>query len=506
MTEMKQDTNKWFIAVIVVMLALVEVLDMTIVSVALQDMKGALSAAPDQITWTITVYVVSAAIVMPMTGLLSARFGRKQLLVISAIGFTASSFMCGLSQTLWQMILFRGMQGIFGALLPPLAQATLVDTFSQKDLPKAMAIYGIGLMVGPILGPVLGGILTDHLGWRFIFYVNVPIGLVGAVLAYTFLPSTPKVERKLDYWGVLLLALSVGSLQFVLDKGNDDKWFNSNLILCATLLSIIAFMIFMAKGFRDPDNVIRFRIFKDRNFTLGCASMFLYCCVFLGTLSWLPLMLELFLNYPAQTAGLAIMPRGVACLIVIALTPKLATRFDARYLVALAAVLYSIGTLILARFNLNQDLDTLFWPNIFQGLATGFFFVPLNNLTYQSMPKEYSNEATGLLNFFRSLGSSVGVAIFSTLMTRGAQVGWHNLGQNISIMNPALHLWAQQAHMNLKDPQTLAVLGNIINNQAYAMAFVHANQIFSILMLALIPVVLCMTPKRAGKGESLVAE
>lgn len=452
---------------------------MKIVSVALQDMKGALSTAPDQITWTITVYVVSAAIVMPMAGLLSARFGRKQLLIVSAIGFTTSSFLCGLSQTLLQMILFPGFQGVFGALLPPLAQATIVDSFSEKDLPKAMAIYGIGLMVGPILGPIL---------------------------AYLFLPATPKVQRKLDGWGILFLALAVGSLQFVLDKGNEESWFNSDLILFSALISLIAFLIFLTKGLSDPDNVIRFRIFRDKNFSLSCVSMFLYCSVFLGTLSWLPLMLELFLNYPAETAGLALMPRGVACLIVIMLTPRLTTLIDTRYLVVLAAVLYALGTWFLARFNLNQDLSALFWPNILQGAATGFFFVPLNNLTFQTLSKTYSNEATGLLNFFRSLGSSVGVAIFSTIMTRQVQINWHALGEHVSVMNPMLHLWAMRAQMDLTHPSTLAVLGNIINNQAYAMAFVHANQIFSVLILALIPVVLCMTPRRAGKNGLLVAE
>lgn len=497
------DTNQWFIAIIVVMLALVEVLDMTIVSVALQYMKGALSAAPDQITWTITIYVVSAAIVMPMAGLLSARFGRKQLLIVSALGFTASSFLCGLSQTLMQMIIFRGFQGLFGALLPPLAQATIVDTFNKKDMPKAMALYGIGLMVGPILGPVLGGTITEHLGWRFIFYVNVPIGLLGSLLAFRYLPATAKVERKLDGIGVMLLAACIGSLQFVLDKGNEENWFASSLIIFACLLSVVTFILFLLKGLRDEENVIRFAIFHDKNFTLGCFTMLLYCAVFLGTLSWLPLMLELFLNYPAETAGFALMPRGLACLCIIALTPKLAGWIDSRYLVAAAALLYSLGTLFLSHFNLDQGIDALLLPNILQGAATGFFFVPLNNLTYQTLPKMYSNEASGLLNFFRSMGSSIGVAVFSTLMTRHAQNNWHHLGVFISSLNPNLQAWMTSTHMNLANPSTIAVLGNIVNNQAYAMAYVSANQIFSLLVLLIIPVVLLMTPR---KGQGAMAE
>ncbi len=499
-TKIKTETNPWGIAIIVVMMALLEILDMTIVSVALQDMKGALSAAPDQITWTITIYVVSAAIVMPMTGLLSARFGRKQLLVGSAIGFTAASVMCGLSQNLMQMIVFRGFQGVFGALLPPLAQATLVDTFSKKELPKAMALYGVGLMVGPILGPVLGGVITDHLGWRFIFYVNLPIGLLGAFLAYRFLPKTPKTPRKLDGWGILLLALSVGALQFVLDKGNEENWFASNLIVFATFLSLSMFIVFLIKGWRDPDNVIRFEIFKDKNFSLGCCAMLLYCAAFLGTLSWLPLMLELFLNYPAETAGLALMPRGVACLLVIALSPILARSMDSRYLVSIAAFCYALGTFFLSSFNLDQGESALLLPNILQGMAAGFFFVPLNNLTYQSLSKTHTNEATGLLNFFRSIGSSIGVALFSTIMTRQAQQNWHQLGMHISSLNPNLQMWMGQTGMNLSQPSTIAVLGNIVNNQAYAISFVHANEIFSLLVLLVVPVVLLMTPRK-GRGE-----
>ncbi len=496
----KNTTNPWLIACIVVMMALLEVLDMTIVSVALQDMKGSLSAAPDQITWTITVYVVSAAIIMPMSGLLSARFGRKQLLVASAFGFTAASFMCGLSQTLWQMVLFRGFQGVFGALLPSLAQGTLVDTFSKKDFPKAMALYGIGLMVGPILGPVLGGVITDHFGWRYIFYVNVPIGILGGILAIYFLPPTPKVERKLDGWGVFLLALAIGSLQFVLDKGDEDNWFASHWILLASLVSVCTFIVFIMKGLRDPDNVIRFAIFKDKNFSLGCMAMLLYCAVFLGTLSWLPMMLELFLNYPAQTAGFALMPRGVACLLVIALTPKLGTWIDSRYLVAASAFFYAIGTYVLSQFNLNQGIEALLIPNILQGIATGLFFVPLNNLSFQTIDKIYTNESTGLMNFFRSIGSSIGVAIFSTFMTRQVQENWHVLGQNISSFNPNLQHWMSQTGMNLSQPSTIAVLGDIVNNQAYAISFGHVSQIFCFLILPIIPVVLFMTPRK-GRGE-----
>lgn len=491
---------RWLIVGIVVMLAVVEVLDMTIVSVALQDMKGALAAAPDQITWTITVYVVAAAIVMPMTGLLSARFSRKNLLIVSAYGFTISSFLCGLSDSLWQILIFRAAQGVFGALLPPLAQATIVDTFPKKELSKAMALYGIGIMVGPILGPILGGTISDHFGWRWIFFVNVPIGIVGALLATKYLPATATRPRKMDFSGLILLALSVGGLQFVLDRGNELNWFASREILLVSFVSVSSLIFFLWKGVYDPDHVIRFDIFKDKNFALAGVSMFLYCACFLGTLSWLPLMLELFFNYPAQTAGFVMVPRGIACLMVIVWSARLTKWVDARYLVVIASVLYAFGTFLLSGFNLEQGESALIWPNIFQGMATGFFFVPLNALAYQSLDPLFLNEASGLLNFFRSIGSSVGVALFSTIMTQEAQINWHRLGENITVMNPNLHLWLHQTGMTLSEPSTMAVIGNIVNTQAYMVAFIDGNRLFSFLMLLLIPVVLCMTPRRGGRG------
>jgi DHA2 family multidrug resistance protein len=497
MIQRRATENPWLIVAIVVTLAVVEILDMTIVSVALQDMKGSLSAAPDQITWTITIYVVSAAIVMPMSGLLAARFGRKQLLIMSAYGFTLSSFLCGLSQSLFQMVLFRGFQGMFGALLPPLAQATIVDTFSRKDLPKAMAIYGVGLMVGPILGPVLGGMITDHLGWRFIFYVNVPIGIIGALLATRYLPKTPKKDRKIDVYGLILLALCVGCLQFVLDKGNELNWLNSSRIVLAMAVSLICLILFIVKGRQDSNHVIQFKIFRDRNFTLGCLIMFLYCACFLGTLSWLPLMLELFFNFTAQNAGFALMPRGIACLCVILFSARLTKWFDARYLIVAAAVLYAYATHLMTGFALNQGPENLLLPNIIQGVATGLFFVPLNSLAYQSLDPALSTEASGLFNFFRSLGSSTGVAIFSTIMSVEAQINWHQLAQYVSVFNPALHLWAQATNMSLTNPTTVPVIGNIVNNQAYMLAFIDGSYLFSFLMLLLIPFVMMMTPRKA---------
>lgn len=528
MTE-KPTSNRWFIAIIVVMLSLVEVLDITIVSVALQNMKGALAAAPDQITWTITAYVVSAAIVMPLTGLLSARYGRKKMLVVSAYGFTFSSFLCGLSHNLWQMVLFRACQGAFGALLPPLAQATLADTFRGKDLSKAMALYGVGLMVGPILGPILGGYISDDLGWRYVFFINIPIGIVGALLAARFLPETPKKERPMDLFGLFLLALGIGSLQYVLDRGNELAWFASAQIVLVTLVSFLSLLAFVIRGWGYKNNVIDFKVLHDKNFSLACLAMLIYFACFLGTLSWMPLWLELFLNYPASIAGLSLMPRGVACLITILISARLTKYVDARYFVMLSTVAFAMGVHMLSSFNLEIGSENLILPNVFMGIAVGLFFVPLNDLAYQSLPTELINEASGFINFCRSMGGSIGVSMFTTLVTREAQINWHQLGANIHPFNPALHQYvthvpwletnvgnymqngqALYAHYSpvywgLNSPRTIGELAQLLNNHAYMVAYVDANYLFSYLALLVIPLLLLMN-KRVHSNAKTVLE
>lgn len=513
--------NRWIIAMIVVMLSLVEVLDITIVAVALENMKGALAAAPDQITWTITAYVVSAAIVMPLTGLLSARYGRKQMLVLSAYGFTLASCLCGLSQNLWQMVFFRVCQGAFGALLPPLAQATLADTFRGKDLPKAMSLFGMGLMIGPILGPVLGGYISDDFGWRYVFFINIPIGILGAILAMKFLPETPKTPRAFDFKGLGLLALGVGTFQYILDRGNELDWFNSPQVIIMTLVCFLSLLAFIIRGWGKKDNVIHFDVLRDKNFTLACLIMLIYFACFLGTLSWLPLWLELFLNYSPTIAGLTMMPRGIACLLVIMISAPLSKYVDARYFVACSTIAFAIGVRMLSNYNLDVGYENLFWPNIFMGVAVGFFFVPLNALAYQSLPASLVNEASGFINFCRSMGGSIGVAIFSTLMFKQSQINWQRLGGHLHPFNPALYqyvanvpwvptnvasytqggqaLYAHYAvgYWGLHAPQTAGQLGQLLYNHSYMQAFVNANYLFSYLALIVVPLVLFMNKRVA---------
>lgn len=494
--------NRWMIAFTVILLAVVEVLDITIVSVALLNMKGALSASPDQITWTITVYVIAAAIFMPLTGFLTKRFGRRRLLFWSALGFAAASFLCGLAQTLTQMILFRGLQGAFGALLPTLAQSTLLDTFRGEEANKAMAFFGVGIMLAPILGPILGGYITDTVSWRWIFFINVPICLIAAALTLLFLVETPIQKVKTDWVGLLLLALSIGSMQYILDKGNDTGWFSSHWLLGVAVFSLLAWFFFLLRGIGRKAHVINFAIFKDKNYTLSCLAMLIYCGVLLGAYSWLPLWLEIFMHYPAMTVGLVLIPRGVACLLGMFLMPTLLKWLDARLLVIIACIAYAAGSYLMVHFNLTISPETLLWPNVLQGLATGFFFVPLTALAYQTLSPAYLDEASGLFNFFRSLGSSIGVALFSTIMAVMAQRSWNTLGQYITPFNSRLLHWLSLQGYSIQSPIAYQQLGQLLTQQTNMIAFNDGSYLFTFLVLLLVPVVLFMD-RQVGAAPTL---
>lgn len=499
------NTHRWLIALTVTMLAIVEVLDITIVAVALINLKGALSATPSEITWTITVYVVAAAIFMPLTGYLSKRFGRRRLLFWSALGFGGASLMCGLSTTLAQIVIFRALQGACGAILPSLAQSTMLSTFPGKESNKAMSIFGMGIMLGPVMGPVLGGFIVEHMGWQWIFLINVPICLVAAVLTLLYIPKTePSAPIKNDWLGLGLLAMGVGALQFVLDKGNEDGWFSAHSIQAACVISVLALVIFVARGWHKPDHVVNFTVLKDRNYTVSCVVMLLYCGVFLGGYSWMPLWLEVFMHYPPQTVGLLLLSRGVTLFVAMGLSPILLRFIEARCLVALSCVLYSIGAFVVSGFDLQQGPEALLLPNIVQGFAAGLFFVPLTSLAYQTLSPLLLDTASGLFNFFRCLGSSIGVAVFTTIMVREAQVAWSSLAVHVNSMNPQLQQWVAVQHTTLQNPSVYPQLAETLIRQSNTIAFNDANVSFAVLSLLIIPLLFLIQKKTSYESGGMV--
>ncbi len=497
---MPENNTRWMIAFTVILLAIVEVLDMTIVSVAMLDMKGALAASPTEITWTITVYVVSSAIFMPLTGFVTKSVGRKRLLLFSSMSFGLASALCGLSTSLTQIVIFRGLQGVFGAFLPAVAQATLLETFPGKERNKAMALFGVGIMLAPILGPILGGYITDHWGWRWIFYINVPVCLIAVLLTTRYINDTQRIKQTIDWSGLTLLAIGVGSIQYVLDTGNEKGWFGSHLIQLFSTIGILGVFFFILRGIGNEKNIVDFQVFKDRNYVLSCIAMFIYCAAMIGSFSWLPLWMEIFLGYPASTAGLILAPRGAACLLVILLTPVVLKYLDARISIVIAALLYFAGTYLMTGYNLQVSPANLFWPNILQGIGTGFFFVPLTSLAYQSLNANSMDTASGLFNFFRSVGASVGVALFSTIMSTQGQKLWNTLGGYINPFSQALNNWLNINHLTLQTPATYAHLASTVSLQSNMIAFNDANLLFAGLALLILPLMPFL-----GAGNKTVA-
>ena len=404
------------------------ILDMTVVNVALPHMMGALGATPDQITWVITSYIVAEAVVIPTSGFLAARFGRKPVVIVSVIGFVIASMLCGQATTLAQMVCFRLLQGAFGASVIPLSQAVMVDTFAAADRGKAMAIWGIGILLGPIMGPTIGGFITDHLDWRWVFYINLPIGIINLLLLAAFLKQTPRSRASADWTGALLLALGVGALQMLLDRGNIEDWLQSNFIVGLAVVSLVCSVAFVVRSIRNPNAILKIDLLKDRNLATATFMIMAFGVGMLSTIALQPLFLEHMLGYPAATAGLLMAPRGIAVAVGMSLVATLITRIEPRWLVLTGLTLATAGSYAMTWYNLDIGLAWIIGPGIVQGVGMGMIFVPLSTLAYQTLPRDASDQAASIFNLARTVGGSVGVAIAVTVLTRTSQANWQTLG------------------------------------------------------------------------------
>src|SRR6478752_1854645 len=348
MSEQRQ-VNPWIVTVSVMLATFMEELDTTVVNVSLPHIAGNLSASTDEATWTLTSYLVANAIILPMTGWLASMFGRKRLLMLSVIGFTASSFLCGLAPTLSTLILFRVLQGATGGALQPLSQAVLLEAFPPRDRGKAMGFWGLGIVVAPILGPVLGGWLTDTYSWRWVFYINIPVGIASLVMTQLYIFDPPylraKAGRSVDDWGIGMLAVGIGALQYVLDKGQQDDWFESTLILALAVISAVSLIVLVIHELTTKDPIVDLRVFRVRSYSIGVFLMTIVGFVMYGSMVLLPIMLQTLLGYPPLQAGIALAPRGIGSFFMMPITGTLVGRFDARKLLTLGLVIGG-GTMI----------------------------------------------------------------------------------------------------------------------------------------------------------------
>ena len=470
-----------------------QVLDITIVNVALPHIQRALTASTDQISWVLTSYLVSSAIVMPLTGYFSDRVGQKRYLMASVAGFVCASALCGLSTSITEIVAFRLLQGVFGAALVPLSQSIMVQTYPPEERGRAMAIWGMGVMVGPILGPTLGGYLTQVLSWRWTFYINVPVGLLSLLLAWRVVPDTQRRERRMDWLGLSLLALAIGGLQFVLDQGERSDWFNSHLILLASFVAGIAFLSFLAYAWRYPQRaVFKLRIFLDRNFTTSTLLITIIGLGLYGSLLLQPLMLQHLMDYPVLTTGLVMAPRGVASMASMMLVGRLSRRVDARAMIIVGIALAAADSYAMTHYSLVIDRSWIIWPLVLQGLGMGFIFVPLSTVAYATLRVEDAADAAGLFSLLRTIGSSIGISAVSTILARYAQISWNQLGGHVSTTNPALADYLGQLHLGLQQPQAAAVLGSVLGRQASMLAFLDSYMLVTWSFLAMLPLLVFM--------------
>lgn len=477
------------ITISVMLVAVIEVLDMTIVNVALPPMMGALGANSDQITWVLTSYIVSSAIVMPLTGLLVKLIGRRTLLITNISGFMATSLLCGLSVSLAEMVFLRTLQGIFGASLIPLSQYILRDTYPKKEHGHAMAIWGVGIMVAPVLGPTLGGYITSWLNWRWIFFINVPVCIIALSLTFFNISETVREKIHIDYHGLILMALGIGCLQVVLDRGNSSGWFSSNFILILATISGIGLITFIVKGIQDRDNIIDLTLFRYRNFSLCCIILLIYSMAIIGMISIQPILLENLFNYNAQTAGLAMAPRALASAMTMIAAGFLTQRVDNRWLIFTGIFFTVLGSYLTAHINLHTSFRLFAWYGFIQGLGMGLVFTPLSTLALSEMEGKEMAEGSGLFSFSRSLGSSIGISILSTTISRESQINWHQLSGHLALTHYNFQRWLQIHHTSVNDPQTIRRLGQMLHQQATMIAFVDTFWLVTLSSVLLLPFV-----------------
>jgi DHA2 family multidrug resistance protein len=506
--------NPWIIAISVMLATFMEVLDTTVVNVSLPHIAGSLSATIDEATWALTSYLVANAIILPMTGWLASVFGRKNLLMLSVIGFTAASFLCGLAPTLGSLIFFRIVQGATGGALQPLSQAVLLEAFAPQDRGKAMGFWGLGVVVAPILGPVLGGWLTDSYSWRWVFYINIPVGIASLVMTKLYIFDPPYLrqeKRRIDYWGIGMLAVGIGTLQFVLDKGQEADWFSSRLITGLAIVSAVTLVVLIVHLLTTDDPVVDLRVFKERSYAVGVFLMTVVGFVLYGSLVLLPIMLQTLLGYPSLQAGIAMAPRGIGSFFMMPLTGIMTGKFDARKLLTCGLVVGGGTLLWLSLLNLQAGYWDIFWPQIIQGGGLSLLFVPLTTVSMDRIPREKMGNATSLFNLMRNIGGSIGIAVTGTMIARQTRVVTGTLGEHVSVYDPASQqmflqlrsgFMAAGADMVTSTNRAYAALFGMLSRQAAMVSFVGLFQLLGIVFLLLIPLVLLM--KRPGSGAPAV--
>jgi DHA2 family multidrug resistance protein len=506
--------NRWLIALAVMLAPFMEVLDTSVANVALPHIGGNLSATPEEATWVLTSYLVSNAIILPMTSWLANYFGRRRLFLLCVVVFTLASVLCGMAPSLGFLIVARILQGLGGGAMVPIAQAIMLESFPVAKRGAAMAAFSMGIIVAPILGPTLGGWITDNYSWRWIFFINVPVGIVAFLMAGKVIEDPPYIRRNkhatVDFAGFALLALWLGTLQIVLDKGQEEDWFASDWICWLAGISAVAFSAMLIWELRSAHPVVDLRVLKNRNFATGVALITMLGLVLYGTTAAIPIYLQTLMGYTALGSGLTLSPRGLASFATTIVVGRLVGRVRNRYLLWTGFVLVAVSSFMLGRINLSVDMATVIWPSVVNGIGISFIFVPLTTSTVAYLRQDQMGNATGIYNLMRNIGGSLGIAFVTTMLARDAQVHQVVLASHTTpydaafVHQVAVTKTALAAH---GDPvaATLQAYGLIYDKvlqQARLWAFVDNFRLFGFLCLCCLPVVLLF--KRVWRGAKPV--
>jgi len=492
--------NRGMITGTVMLASILQSLDTTIANVALPHMQGSLSATQDQMSWVLTSYIVAAAIMTPLSGWLAGQIGRRQLFLVSIAGFTLASMLCGLAQSLPQVVVFRFLQGLAGAALVPMSQAVLFDINPPERHGKAMAMWGQGVILGPVIGPILGGWLTDQYSWRWVFYINLPLGILAFLGMLAYLPKDEVRRSRFDMFGFALLSIAVASLQLVLDRGPLKDWFGSREIWIETTAAGLAFYLFIVHSATSANPFISPALFKDRNFLVGNVFIFVVGVVLFATLALLPPMLQDLMNYPVYRAGLLIAPRGLGTFIAMSIVGRLTGRVDARLLIGFGFGLAALSLWMMTGFDMQMNGAPVFWSGIVQGLGTGIAFVSMAAMTFATLPAALRNEGTALFSLTRNIGSSIGISVVQALLTSNTQIMHSTLANHVSPYNLA----TRNPQLAEQLTSHIAELNARLTAQASMVAYLDDFQFMLILTLLTLPLLLLVRRPAAKKsGEEV---
>ncbi|MGH8283098.1 MAG: DHA2 family efflux MFS transporter permease subunit [Gammaproteobacteria bacterium] len=478
-----------------------QVLDTTIANVALPNMQGSLSATQDQVSWVLTSYIVGSAIMTPPTGWLAGRFGRKRVYLASMIGFVGASFLCGTATSLTEIVLLRALQGLLGAAMVPISQAILLDTYPREKHTMAMAIFGVGVVLGPIIGPVLGAYLTEYYSWRWVFFINIPVGVAAVFLTLVYVRETAINKiRTFDAWGFLFMSVAIGALQMMLDRGQRHDWFNSAEIIIEFGLVLVGLWMFFIHTYKKKNAYIDLTLFRDRNFVLNnILGFILFLCMY-AIMALIPPLVQNLLNYPVIITGLVLMPRGVGTLISFAVLGRFSSKFNPRFVMITGLLILAFSLYEMYHFNTQVDTWFITWTSFVQGIGIGLVMVPMFTAAFATLPAEQRTEGTGVFNLIRNIGGSFGISIAFTLLSRSTQISHQVLATHITPYSQAIQLSPLSATMNLHSTRDLAMLNGVVTQQAAMIGFNNDFKLMMIVSLAAIPLVLLMRPPKAAQG------